>query len=160
LAELGIASRPLVPRSDRSPTWPAGVVGSITHTKDYCAVVVARGSALRSVGVDAEADRTLELGLITLICTAEERQRMARRPHGDRDAIVYFAGKEAFYKCQYPLTRTFLDFQDVDLELDHAAGTLRVRAVRGLAQSCDWLAQLRGRFLRRDQLVLCGFELS
>ena len=41
LAQLGFPPMPLVPNKDRSPVWPQGVVGSITHTRGYCAVIVA-----------------------------------------------------------------------------------------------------------------------
>lgn len=159
LSEFGYAAAALVPHADRSPAWPAGIVGSITHTQGYCAVAIARASELRSLGLDAEVDRTLEPGIINMICTPEERRVLASRPHGERDAIAYFGAKEAFYKCQYPLTRTFLDFQDVELDLDFAAGTFSTRSVRGPVKEHPWLTRLHGSFLRRDQLVVCGVEL-
>lgn len=151
LARLGYAALPLVPNKDRSPVWPEGVVGSITHTRGYCAVVVAQASAFVSLGVDAEQDKTLTPDLIEMICTPQERVQLF-----DRDAIVYFAAKEAFYKCQYPLTRQFLGFQDVELELDLASGTFGARIIKADIDKPAWLAQLRGRFVREHGLVLCA----
>lgn len=151
LARLGYAPMPLVPNKDRSPVWPAGVVGSITHTRGYCGVVVARDSAFVSLGVDAEQDKTLTPDLIEMICTPQERARLF-----ERDAVVYFAAKEAFYKCQYPLTQQFLGFQDVELDLDLSAGTFGARIIKADVDKPVWLAQLRGRFLREHGLVLCA----
>ena len=68
-------------------------------------VVVAHAEHVASLGLDGERDKLLGPELIQMICTPAEQQRTAAA-----DAIVYFAAKEAFYKCQYPLTRQFLDF--------------------------------------------------
>lgn len=155
LARLGFEPMPLVPNKDRSPVWPAGVVGSITHTRGYCAVVVARDSALVSVGIDAEQDKTLTPDLIEMICTPAERAGLL-----DRDAVVYFAAKEAFYKCQYPLTQKFLGFQDVELDVDLTRGTFAARIIKADVDKPAWLAQLRGSFLREQGLVLCAMSLA
>ncbi|MET0387514.1 MAG: 4'-phosphopantetheinyl transferase superfamily protein [Polyangiales bacterium] len=159
LAQLGVAPGPLVPAPDRSPRWPEGIVGSMTHTGGYCAVAVARAGSLRSVGLDAEHERVLEPALLRMICRPEEQRALAARSGGAADAIVHFAAKEAFYKCQYPLTHTFLDFLDVEVDVDFTAGRYRVRVVKSLASRPVWLDHTEGRFLRRDGLVLCGSEL-
>jgi 4'-phosphopantetheinyl transferase EntD len=154
LAQLGAAPVPLVPGADRAPVWPAGVAGSITHTQGYCGVVVASTEHHASLGLDAEQDRPLAPELIAMICTPAERAQSVAR-----DAILYFAAKEAFYKCQYPLTRQFLDFQDVELALDAQRGEFRARVLRPLPQRPAWLDALHGKILRRDGLVLCGVSL-
>jgi 4'-phosphopantetheinyl transferase EntD len=159
LATMGIAPGSLAPLPDRSPRWPEGVVGSMTHTTDYCAVVVARASDVRSVGIDAEADLELEPALLPLVCTRHEQLSLSQRPNGARDALVYFAAKEAFYKCQYPLTRTFLDFQAVELDVDFARGTYQARVIKPAGHKPAWIDHTEGRFLRRDGLVLCGSQL-
>jgi 4'-phosphopantetheinyl transferase EntD len=151
LARLGYAPMPLVPNKDRSPVWPAGIVGSITHTRDYCAVVVAQQSAFVSLGVDAEQDKALTPDMVEMICTPRERTLL-----GERDAVVCFAAKEAFYKCQYPLTQQFLGFQDVELDLDLSLGTFGARIIKADLDKPVWLAQLRGRFVREQGLVLCA----
>jgi 4'-phosphopantetheinyl transferase EntD len=155
LARLGFAPMPLVPKADRSPVWPEGVVGSITHTRGYCAVVVALRSTVVSLGVDAEQDKTLTPDLIEMICTPNECVGLL-----DRDAVVYFAAKEAFYKCQYPLTQKYLGFKDVELDLDLAQGTFSARIIKADVDKPAWLAQLRGSFLREHGLVLCAMSLT
>jgi 4'-phosphopantetheinyl transferase EntD len=151
LARLGIAAGSLVPHADRAPRWPEGSVGSLTHTHEYCAAAVASTDTHVSLGVDAERERALDAPLIEMICTPRER---AHTPV--RDAIVFFAAKEAFYKCQYPLTRTYLDFLDVELNLDHARGTFEVEVHKPLPVA---LPKIRGRFTRTQGLVLCSSEL-
>jgi 4'-phosphopantetheinyl transferase EntD len=153
LARLGVAPVALVPEQDRAPRWPAGIVGSITHTQSYCAAVVARRSELQSVGIDAEQDRLLGEEIMHMVCTKEEQAVVTAR-----DAVVYFSAKEAFYKCQYPLTKQFLDFQDVTLALDWSRGTFRARVHRPLSIAAA-LSKIEGRFVRERGLVICGMSL-
>ena len=42
---------------DRSPVWPVGFVGSITHTTDWVGVAVARTADVAGLGIDAELIR-------------------------------------------------------------------------------------------------------
>lgn len=157
LARLGIPPQPLVPQPDRAPRWPAGVIGSITHTAGYCAVVVTSERHARSVGLDVEQDKTLAPGLIDMICTPSERASLGTR--AERDAIVFFSAKEAFYKCQYPLTKTFLDFRDVELTVDFEARTWQARVLKALADKPAWLDGLAGSFVRERGLVASGATL-
>ena len=52
LRALGRPDEPLPVRADRSPRWPDGLVGSITHTDTYCAAAVARADDVDSIGIE------------------------------------------------------------------------------------------------------------
>ena len=52
LRRLGVDGHALLPAKDRSPQWPAGVVGSISHTRRLCGVAGARRGAVTSLGLD------------------------------------------------------------------------------------------------------------
>jgi 4'-phosphopantetheinyl transferase EntD len=170
LAGLGVAPAPLVPLKDRQPAWPAGVVGSISHTDDYCAVVVASSPPMRSLGLDVERIKPVEARVAEMILTPPEMAFVAAQPAARRDELVilYFSAKEAYYKCQYPLTGTFLDFHDVELELWLDAGRFVARRVTpgraprlapGLTPGRADVARLEGRFSFAGGKVLCGVEL-
>ncbi|MFC1475832.1 hypothetical protein ACFLQW_02380 [Candidatus Zixiibacteriota bacterium] len=49
LAQLEIVNFPILVRSDRTPIWPAGIVGNISHGDDYCGVAVARQREIQGV---------------------------------------------------------------------------------------------------------------
>jgi 4'-phosphopantetheinyl transferase EntD len=123
LAQLGIGPVPLVPNPDRSPVWPPGIVGSISHSRELCAVVVAKDSDVAGIGLDIEGDAPLEQKLLRMICTARERDWLASLPQPDqgRTAKLIFSAKEAAYKCQYPVTARFLGFHEAELSIDLAA---------------------------------------
>jgi 4'-phosphopantetheinyl transferase EntD len=124
LMEFGIEDFPLRMRENRTPAWPGGIAGSITHTHGYCAVVITKRGACRSIGLDAEITGRVTPELWTHICTPQELDWLHTLPEADRlkGAGLIFSAKEAFYKCQYDLTGEFLEFRD--LQLDFAASGL------------------------------------
>ena len=84
------------------------------------------------------------------ICTPRELESLADSPRSSRGRIVrvLFSAKESVYKCIYPLTRTLLGFQDVEIELDLGAnrfqaglrapvgGRPRAEALEGFLLAC------------------------
>jgi 4'-phosphopantetheinyl transferase EntD len=158
LGTLGVPAGALVPEADRAPIWPAGVVGSITHTDQYCAVVVARSPPWRAVGLDVETVRPLDDGVLGAILVPAERAWLDAQPPAARDAlaVVFFSAKEAFYKCQYPVTRRFLDFHEVEIRL---SGDDRFEAHLLAAPDPRFPSHALGRRAMEGGRVLCAVEL-
>jgi 4'-phosphopantetheinyl transferase EntD len=156
LARLGIPAAPLPANLDRTPRWPAGVVGSISHAEATCAVVVARASQLAGIGLDLESAAPLAPDLEGLIATPDELRRLDRAGTLERGRALklLFSAKESFYKCQYTRTRTFLDFLDVELDLDRPTGTVSPRLVNPAHHALSHLQAARGRWQWRDDLVI------
>ena len=149
LAGLGVVDFPLCNGEDRAPIWPDGIVGSITHSRGVCAVAAARERDVRGIGLDAETLRPLEPAVLERITSDSERAHLdslppARHPGGW--GLLVFSAKEAFYKCYYPLTRTFLGFHDAEIEVDASAGRFVARLVRQDAPAADGLRRFEGRF--------------
>jgi len=111
----------------REPLWPADIVGSITHTRGFCAVAVARSSRFVGIGIDAEPAEPVGLDVARRICRDDERASLSSLSDLD-SALAYrllFSAKEALYKCLYPVTRVFLGFEDVTITFE--AGTFGAR---------------------------------
>jgi len=119
LAQLGITGFALLAAADRRPVWPAAVVGSITHTRGLCAAVVAPCSAFRGLGVDTEIVGKVHADLWPRICVPAELRWLESLPEHRRvaAAALVFAAKEAFYKCQSPLTAQWLKFADLSVQV-------------------------------------------
>lgn len=156
LAQFGIAAGPLVPQQDRSPLWPSGMIGSISHTVDCCAVAVARIGMIAALGHDIEADTPLKPDMERMICTEAERAFLSTADPEQRGQLgkLVFSAKEAFYKCQYPLTKTFLGFHDVAITIDLAAETFALTALSRAGGIWERLYAIRGRFRRVGRLVV------
>jgi 4'-phosphopantetheinyl transferase EntD len=130
MQDLGRPPSPIPAASDRTPVWPPGLTGSISHCADLCAAAMARtADGFLSIGIDIETAEPLERSLWPEICTPAERERLARQPGDEAGALakLMFSAKEAAYKCQYPLSRQLFDFQVFEIELDLAAGTFGAR---------------------------------
>ena len=139
-----------------APVWPAGIVGSISHSAAIAAAVVAPAHRWRGLGIDCErimhADRAEEI--VHMIVP----EAAAIHVVGGRDALPWgtlvtavFSTKESVYKCLAPLTGAFFDFPAVHAEeVDPASGTMRLRVVESLGGGIGAGLLLTGRF-RVDQ---------
>lgn len=146
LAALGVAPVPLVKNADRSPQWPAGYTGSITHTGELAAAVAAPAELLRSVGLDIELAEPLDTATRALIVRADED------PADGAEAKLLFSIKEAIYKCLYPHVQTYIDFLEMAVQLDRAGSTYRAFAHTDKVPP-ELGADLQGRFTITDEYV-------
>jgi 4'-phosphopantetheinyl transferase EntD len=164
LAEFGIADFPLEVAPDRQPLWPAGMVGSITHTAGYCAAIAASRVRLAAVGVDSEVVGDVGGEILPSICVPAELAWISSLPAAEQPAAaaLIFSAKEAFYKCQYPLAREQLKFRDARIEAEWggAGGGFRVHAMRAIAFAAHAALPLEGRYLFRAGLVTAGLGLA
>lgn len=156
LAQLSIEPCSLVPNRDRSPHWPPGVKGSISHTNGCCVVAVTRSTEIAGVGIDIEEDTPLQAELMPMVCTPEERLWVdGFKPASRRElAKIIFSAKEAFYKCQYAITQTQLDFHDVHLRIDLAGGLFSIARITPKGSRWDRIRSATGKFRRGSGFVL------
>jgi phosphopantetheine--protein transferase-like protein len=101
MAELGHSPCGIPSGPDRAPVWPLGLVGSITHSTDFCAAVVARSDCFRTVGIDAEPIDAIPAELVEEILRPDEASEFnsKARPDGADWPTLYFCLKEAAYKA-------------------------------------------------------------
>ena len=101
---------------DRSPCWPTGFVGSISHSDRWVLAVAARASDYQSLGIDSEimvAERIAK-ELQPNIGTPSEWKLLDNAGIKRTSAFtLLFSAKESFYKCWYPLKRKFMEHLDV-----------------------------------------------
>ncbi|WBB77581.1 4'-phosphopantetheinyl transferase superfamily protein [Micromonospora sp. WMMD882] len=158
MTDLGLPAVAVPSADDRSPVWPAGVVGTITHTKGYAAAAAARADEIRSVGMDAEQHKILDAGVLRLICLSEELDRCARLPAGISWPALVFSAKETVYKVWHPVVGTWLDFHHAHIEIDPDAGSWTARIVPKKIEEArqkvdDPPDVVTGRFALADGLV-------
>lgn len=137
LAEtLSLPLLPLRRAENRSPVWPADRTGSLSHCDTLCAAAVGKRNAVESVGVDVETIGRVEQKLWPTLFTAKEVDYF-NSIAPERIAVettLFFSAKEAFYKCQYPLTQEWVGFQDVEVTRTNEA-LLAISPTTGAAGS-------------------------
>ena len=165
LAAFGIVDFAIKVASDRRPLWPSSVVGSITHTNGFCAAVVAERRHLAAIGMDSEEAQRVKPELWDSICVPEEIAWLTSLPESERaaGAAFVFSAKEAFYKCQYPLTEQFLGFHAARVqarEWGGARGSFTVSATRDIKFAAHARLPIRGEYLFHEQFVTAAVSLA
>ncbi len=156
LRRLGLSDGPLLSGSQREPLWPAGVVGSITHTQGLCLAAVAWQKSYAGVGIDVEPAEALQPAIAERIATRAEMSALGSLPPL-LAARVIFSAKEAFYKCQFYLTREFLGFFDVSIELE-PQGEFSARLLVDAGPLVQG-ASFRGRWRQRDGFLFTAIHM-
>jgi 4'-phosphopantetheinyl transferase EntD len=162
LKELGYAHVPLLIGVDRRPLWPSGIVGSISHTDGFCAVVAARSHDYLSIGVDAEIVGRVGEDLWTNLFTPAELTLLRARPAAERAtrASIVFSAKEAFYKCQFGVTAAWLDFTDVTVSLEESDAGFGKLYFACVDEKMHASMPSEGRFALRGDHVLAGVAIA
>ncbi len=169
LATFGITGFALKMAPDRSPVWPASMVGSITHTRGFGAAVVGERRLFRSLGLDVEAAGGVKRELWRHICVPAEVAWLESLSDADRDcaATLVFCAKEAFYKCQYPVTGERMGFADLCVTVpgcgagrwDGAVAALVATPTRPLAIAAGRAPRFEGSYRLHEGYLFAGFQL-
>ncbi len=123
LEARGIAAVELLPDADGLPNWPAGSVGSISHSRGIVMAAVALEDDLSLIGLDLEKTNRLSEAAMRRVVHPLEECFVG----GDQvNASILFSLKEAFYKAQFPRWRTTGNFHDLALRVDADAGRAEV----------------------------------
>lgn len=116
---------------DRSPAWPNGFAGSISHSKNWTWATVGKQPRLVSVGIDTEPIISTETReqIVSEIATADEWENCKRSSlTADQIFSVVFSAKESFYKCCYPIVQQYFGFEHAVVEhFDDYRVTLRTQ---------------------------------
>jgi 4'-phosphopantetheinyl transferase EntD len=124
-------------------------------------VVVAKKSEINSVGLDVELIGRLKRQSWMQVCTPQEAAWIDSMSPSDQELNValIFSAKECVYKCQYQLTRQWLEFHDVLITPDHSAGEFEARFLKGDDDQHGGRRLLRGKFLFSRGLVCTGLTV-
>ncbi|CBL47051.1 phosphopantetheinyl transferase [gamma proteobacterium HdN1] len=145
----------LLPGGGRAPQWPAGIVGAVTHTGQFCAVAIAAAQECRGLGIDAEQNSPLSDELKQMICTPSEQAWVTEQEAAGKLWVskLIFSAKESVHKVYYPLNQYTLDFLDAELVIDLAACSFHARILKPVVNASVPIHSLKGRFFVDDQLV-------
>jgi 4'-phosphopantetheinyl transferase EntD len=164
LERLSYAPVPIMPGIEGAPVWPAGVQGSMTHCAGYAAAAVGRLPRISAIGIDAEPDAPLPDGVLDLVATPAERDRLAGTQLEPTDLNwdrLLFSAKEAVYKAWFPLVGEWLDHQEAEILFDPQDGTFAAFLARdGLIVDGRQVRRLHGRWVRKRGILVTAVVLG
>lgn len=157
LANLGVGNAEILMSDDKQPIWPTGYVGSISHSSKLAGAVAAKSSHAKSIGLDIETIGKIKPEMWPLLYTETESKFLNSFTGEELPyyTTLLFSFKEAFYKLQFPLTKTFLEFTDV--EIKHFGNKFELQVLKDfpIKQSLSGTLNLHC-LLKKDQLItLC-----
>lgn len=112
---IGIHCSKISSDSQGLPIWPEGVVGSISHSKGLCLSAVAKSEDFQTIGIDIEQFNRMKERSIERIVHPEEKAEIG---NDLTKATLLFSIKEAFYKAQFPIYKSHLNFKDLAFRYD------------------------------------------
>lgn len=112
---------------DRTPIWPEGISGSISHSDTACLAIVTPSSNWCGVGIDLEPALPLPDGIFAEILLPEEQKSC----QSNLDPTIIFAIKEAAYKAQYPITKQMFGFDAMKVTLSTGSFTATLTSHQG-----------------------------
>jgi enterobactin synthetase component D len=137
LRHFGLADQPLLMGRLRNPLWPDGVLGTLSHDGDLCAVALLRKSAMvLGIGIDliSLAERAGRIGDLApmFVTSPGETDSIATLNVPADPAMLLFSLKEAAIKALSFHLTDFIDMRAIELrragdcfELRMADGTIR-----------------------------------
>jgi 4'-phosphopantetheinyl transferase EntD len=159
LRRLGVADSPILANPDRSPCWPDGVVGSISHKAGLAIAAVARREEFAGIGLDTEPAEPVEERLWRRILTETEIDALPADGTGVR-ARLLFSAKETFHKCIHPAFGVFFDFREASFTIDAGRGTFAVEVRREVPEGFPTEDRLVGRWVVQKGRILTAMAIA
>lgn len=158
LVQMGKDSVPGI-RQNRSPQWPHGCVGSITHSDTWAAALVADQHQYEGLGLDMEPCLSTRDGqkLAPGILTPGECSRLEQLSPEQFAFMttLIFSLKESLFKALYPLVGIRFYFEHAELvNWDIHTGTARMRLLCDLDCKRRAGSELEGYFCHADEHLM------
>ena len=122
LYDLGSEETLVIANKDRSPTWPIGFLGSISHCGHKIICVGRKSNSNHGIGIDIEniIDRDTYSNIKNQIIDSQEDELISRLLLPKLLlATIIFSSKESIFKALYPDVKKYFGFNSVSaIELD------------------------------------------
>ena len=163
LSKFELESVPILRKTEnREPYWPESVRGSITHSEGFAAAAVGLAKDVSGIGIDLESlSRVVDFNIRRHVCVDKEREFLESLPaeQATRYLRIIFSAKESIFKCFFPISQTYLYFQDAEIIIDENNSEFSF----SLSKACTGITsagfQHSGRFSIKDDLLLTSIYI-
>ena len=163
LSKFELESVPILRNTEsREPYWPKSVRGSITHSEGFAAAAVGLAKDVSGIGIDLESlSRVVDFNIRKHVCVEKEREfiESLTAEQAKRYLRIIFSAKESIFKCFFPISQTYLSFQDAAIIIDEK----KFEFSFVLSKACFGITsagfQHSGRFSIKDDLLLTSIYI-
>ncbi len=158
MAARGLPGGAVLTGVSRSPVWPNGMRGSLTHSRQLVGAAVS--GSLAGLGLDIEHFGRLSERAAGKILTETESQALLPLDEDFlRLATIVFSAKEAVYKAIYPIAGLYVGYREVEIALNPKEAEFRASYV-GQNESNRPLEDGIGHWGLIEEAVLTRFEIG
>jgi enterobactin synthetase component D len=104
---------------DRSPIWPIGIIGSITHNSNKAVCVVTPDNSNSCIGIDLESHLSIEVSSLvgTSVYSRNELDVLTELGISENiAATLIFSAKESLFKALFPKVQAYFGFECANIE--------------------------------------------
>lgn len=154
LGPLGLAKHDILIGDNREPLWPNGVTGSISHCDNLVGAVTASTTKVKALGLDIEIIGKVGTEIWNLVFTYNEQEflRGSNPQNSELYSTIIFSAKECFYKLQFPITRRYIDFKEVEISIN--GEELKLSFVEGFEDIAPILEKVRIKYITYNSNVI------
>lgn len=145
----------------KAPIWPAGAVGSISHSRYMAGAAVAKKEDLLGVGIDFESRERIKEETARIILTARDIKSASGLSEQDLLTLI-FSAKESLYKALYPEVKVFFGFNSAAITaINLDSGSFTIELIREISAEFGPTnrALFGGRFIFDDKNILTVIEI-
>ena len=163
LSKFELESVPILRNTEsREPYWPKSVRGSITHSEGFAAAAVGLAKDVSGIGIDLESlSRVVDFNIRRHVCVEKEREFLEFLPteQANRYLRIIFSAKESIFKRFFPISRTYLSFQDAAIIIDEQKFEFSFVLTKACTGITSAGFQHSGRFSIKDDLLLTSIYI-
>ena len=163
LRALGAESGRVARGHDGLPIWPAGFIGSISHSDDFACAVAAFATDARAVGFDVEriVSEQRAARIAPLVANDDELARTRSAGLDLAAGLTFlFSAKETVFKCLFPQVRRWFGYSAARIvELDARGGSFSARLSESLSNDFPANMMLHGRWAVGQKRIYTGMFL-
>ena len=163
LSKFELESVPILRNIEsREPYWPKSIRGSITHSEGFAAAAVGLTKDVSGIGIDLESlSRVVDFNIRRHVCVDKEREFLESLPteQANRYLRIIFSAKESIFKCFFPISKTYLYFQDAEIIIDEKNSEFTFLLLKACTGITSAGFQHSGRFSIKDDLLLTSIYI-
>lgn len=127
LEKIGCHAFPILRDEFGAPIWPEGITGSISHSGDVAAAVVARKTNIQGIGLDLQKRAIFPSAVLSVLFHDDEVASFLSIPTDLADLYAYaiFSAKESAIKCFYAAREYLAYLNEIVIAMDWINGTFR-----------------------------------
>jgi 4'-phosphopantetheinyl transferase EntD len=124
---------------DRTPIWPNGIIGSISHSNQIALCITANQHEFSYIGCDVEPFITIQTQkeICDTIINHAEKRLIQNSPLGQKIAFTLaFSAKESLFKALYTTVKRYFDFSAAHIyDINPGNQTFKLKLVESLTDT-------------------------